>query len=140
MSDLPNLVIAVTDGDWFEMLRRQAGPRRGQFLGALGGQLPGIQPGELFPFELHAPRNVMVGGGIFAYANALPCSLAWEALGGANGARSARGFCARSAKYRRADPEERRDFAIGCRILTRPFFLNKAVNVFENGERFVVDE
>ena len=80
MSDLPNLVIAVTDGDWFEMLRRQAGPRRGQFLGALGGQLPGIQPGELFPFELHAPRNVMVGGGIFAYANALPCSLAWEAL------------------------------------------------------------
>ena len=40
-------------------------------------------------FKPHAPRNVIVGGGIFAYANALPCLLAWEAFGEANGARSA---------------------------------------------------
>ena len=50
-----------------------------------------LQPGEMFLFKPHAPRNVIVGGGIFAYANALPCSLAWEAFGEANGARSAQG-------------------------------------------------
>ena len=47
-----------------------------------------FNPGEFFLFKLHAPRNVIVGGGIFAYANALPWSLAWEAFGEANGARS----------------------------------------------------
>jgi len=26
-------------------------------------------------------RNFIVGGGVFAYANSLPCSLAWEAFG-----------------------------------------------------------
>ena len=30
-----------------------------------------LQAGELFLFKLYAPRNVIVGGGIFAYANAL---------------------------------------------------------------------
>ena len=67
----------------------------------------------MFLFKLHAPRNVIVGGGIFAYANALPCSLAWEAFGEANGARSAQEMRAHIAKYRRADPDDRSDFPIG---------------------------
>ena len=32
---------------------------------------------------------------------------------------------ARIAKYRRADPDDRSDFPIGCRILTQPFFLDE---------------
>jgi len=72
---------------------------------------------------LHAPRNVIVGGGIFAYANALPCSLAWEAFRESNGASSAHEMRARITRYRRADPGDRSDFEIGCRILTQPFFL-----------------
>ena len=31
----------------------------------------------------------------------------------------------RIAKYRRADPDDRGDFAIGCRILTQPFFFDE---------------
>ena len=85
-----------------------------------------LQPGELFLFKLHAPRNVIVGGGIFAYANALPCSLAWAAFGEANGARSAQEMRARIARYRRTDPSDRSDFEIGCRILTQPFFFEEA--------------
>jgi putative restriction endonuclease len=81
-----------------------------------------LQPGELFLFKLHAPRNVIVGGGVFAYANALP----WQAFGEANGARSAQEMRARIARYRRADPGDRSDFAVGCRILTQPFFLEEA--------------
>jgi putative restriction endonuclease len=77
----------------------------------------------MFLFKLHAPRNVIVGGGIFAYANALPCSLAWEAFKEANGARSAQEMRARIARYRRAEPNDRSDFEVGCRILTQPFFF-----------------
>jgi hypothetical protein len=47
-----------------------------------------LTPGELFLFKLHAPDNFIVGGGVFAYANVHPCSLAWEAFGEANGASS----------------------------------------------------
>jgi len=118
-----NLVIAVTDGDWFEMLRRQ--PKLGEvnFWAPSAASFRALQPGEMFLFKLHTPRNVIVGGGIFAYANTLPCSLAWEAFREANGARSAQEMRARIARYRRADPDDRSDFEVGCRILTQPFFF-----------------
>ena len=84
-----NLVIAVTDGDWFDMLRQRPNLAEVNFWAPSAAKFRALQPGELFLFKLHAPRNVIGGGGIFAYANALPCSLAWEAFGEANGARSA---------------------------------------------------
>ena len=120
-----NLLIAVTDGDWFEMLRRQPDLNEVNFWAPSAANFRALQAGELFLFKLHAPRDVVVGGGIFAYANALPCSLAWEAFGETNGARSAQEMRTRIAKYRRADPDDRSDFAIGCRILTQPFFFDK---------------
>ena len=121
-----NLVIAVTDGDWFDMLRQQPNLAEVNFWAPSAANFRALQPGELFLFKLHAPRNVIVGGGIFAYANALPCSLAWEAFREANGARSAQEMRARIARYRRADPGDRSDFEIGCRILTQPFFFAEA--------------
>src|SRR5271168_1183665 len=121
-----NLVIAVTDGDWFEMLRRQPNVGEVNFWAPSAANFRALQPGELFLFKLHAPRNVIVGGGVFAYASALPRSLAWEAFREANGARSAHEMRARIARYRRADPGNRSDFEIGCRILTQPFFFDEA--------------
>jgi len=121
-----NLVIAVTDGDWFDMLRQQPNLAEVNFWAPSAANFRALQPGEMFLFKLHAPRNVIVGGGIFAYANALPCSLAWEAFREANGARSLPEMRARIARYRRADPADRSDFEIGCRILTQPFFLEEA--------------
>jgi putative restriction endonuclease len=121
-----NLVIAVTDGDWFQMLRQQLTLDEVNFWAPSASNFKALQPGELFLFKLHAPINMIVGGGIFAYANSLPCSLAWEAFGEANGAKSAQEMRARIAKYRRADPGDRSDFPIGCRILTQPFFLDEA--------------
>ena len=88
-----NLVIAVTDGDWFDMLRQRPNLAAVNFWAPSAAKFRALQPGELFLFKLHVPRNVIGGGGIFAYAyayaNALPCSLASEAFGEANGARSA---------------------------------------------------
>src|SRR5262245_8217056 len=117
-----NLVVAVTDSDWFEMLRRQPDLDAVNFWAPSASNFRALEPGESFLFKLHAPRNMIVGGGIFAHANSLPCSLAWAAFGEANGARSAQEMRARIARYRRADPNDRSDFAIGCRILTQPFF------------------
>jgi putative restriction endonuclease len=120
-----NLVIAVTDSDWFEMLRRQPNVAEVNFWAPSAASFRALQPGELFLFKLHAPRNMIVGGGIFAYATALPCSLAWQAFREANGARSAAEMHARIARYRRTDPNDRGDFEIGCRILTQPFFFEE---------------
>src|ERR1700732_2627234 len=95
-----NLVVAVTDNDWFEMLRKHPNLREVNFWAPSAANFRALQPGELFLFKLHAPRNAIVGGGIFAYASSLPWSLAWEAFREANGARSAREMRARIARYR----------------------------------------
>ena len=120
-----NLVIAVTDGDWFETLRRHPNLSEVNFWAPSAANFRALQPGEMFLFKLHAPNNVIVGGGIFAYSNALPCSLAWEAFREANGAGSAEDMRSRIARYRKAAPNDRGDFQIGCRILTQPFFFEE---------------
>jgi putative restriction endonuclease len=117
------LVVAVTDGDWFDHLRVKPELAELNFWSPSAKNFLALQPGELFLFKLHAPRNFIVGGGVFAYANSLPCSLAWEAFGETNGANSLVEMRTRITKYRRAGPDDRTDFAIGCRILTQPFFL-----------------
>ncbi len=120
-----NLVVAVTDDDWFEMLRRHPNLSEVNFWAPSAANFRALQPGEMFLFKLHAPRNVIVGGGIFAHANVLPCSLAWAAFGEANGARSAQEMRVRIGRYRRTGESDRGDFAIGCRILTQPFFFEE---------------
>jgi putative restriction endonuclease len=82
-----------------------------------------LQPGELFLFKLHAPRNFIVGGGVFARADILPTSLAWDAFGMSNGAASLPEMRARIAHYRKQPDDPRQDYMIGCRVLTQPFFL-----------------
>lgn len=119
------LIIAVTDFEWFDQLRRQPNLTEVNFWAPSATNFRALRPGELFLFKLHAPRNVIVGGGVFAHANNLPCSLAWEAFGESNGARSAQEMRARIAKYRRIEPGSREDFTIGCRILTQPFFFDE---------------
>lgn len=120
-----NLVVAVTDGDWFEMLRQQPNLSEANFWAPSAVNFRALQPGELFLFKLRAPRNFIVGGGIFAHANSLPCSLAWEAFREANGARSSQEMRTRIARLRHTDPGDRSDFEIGCRILTQPFFFDE---------------
>jgi len=121
-----NLVLAVTDWNWFDMLRQMRDLAEVNFWAPSGGNFKALTPGELFLFKLHSPRNFIVGGGVFAYANVLPCSLAWSAFGEANGARSSQEMRARIAHYKRSDPNDRSDFPIGCRILTQPFFFEEA--------------
>jgi putative restriction endonuclease len=120
-----SLVVAVTDRHWFDHLRAKANLSEVNFWAPGAASFKALQPGELFLFKLHAPLNFIVGGGVFAYANSVPCSLAWEAFGEANGAASLAEMRQRIIKYRRGDPGDRGDFVIGCRILTQPFFFDK---------------
>jgi putative restriction endonuclease len=117
------LVVAVTDGDWFGMLRQQSGVPEVNFWSPGPKNFKALERGELFLFKLHSPGNFIVGGGIFAYANKLPSSLAWDAFGEADGVRSLREMRERIVKYRRDEADPRRDFTIGFRILTEPFFF-----------------
>jgi putative restriction endonuclease len=120
------LVVAVTDRDWFDHLRAKIPLPEVNFWAPGAAPFKALQPGELFLFKLHAPLNFIVGGGVFTYANVIPCSLAWEAFGEANGANSLTDMRRRIIKYRRADPADRGDFVIGCRILTKPFFFSES--------------
>jgi putative restriction endonuclease len=121
-----NLVIAVTDKSWFETLRNQPNLSEVNFWAPRAKKgFKALQPGELFLFKLHSPHNFVVGGGIFAHASTLPCSLAWEAFGEANGALSAQEMRERIVYYHEANLDDRNDFSIGCRILTQPFFLDE---------------
>jgi HNH endonuclease len=119
------LIVVVTDKDWFDHLRARPHLSEVNFWAPGGATFQDLDPGELFLFKLHAPHNYIVGGGVFAYASKVPCSLAWESFGEANGAASLPDMRRRIARYRRADPGDRSDFVIGCRILTQPFFLDE---------------
>jgi putative restriction endonuclease len=119
------LVVAVTDTDWFNLLRQQALLKEVNFWAPSDKSFRALQAGELLLFKLHAPVNKIVGGGVFAYATSLPLSLAWESFGIANGATTLTEMRRRIAKYRRASADDRSDFAIGCRILTQPFFFDE---------------
>ena len=119
------LVVAVTDDDWFETLRRTPNLDEVNFWSPSPANFRALQPDEFFLLKLHAPRNAIVGGGIFAHANLMTCSVAWREFGEANGARSCQEMRTRIARYRKADPADRSDFLIGCHIVTQPFFLDE---------------
>jgi putative restriction endonuclease len=117
------LIVAVTDDDWFESLRLRPDLPEVNFWAPSSPVFRALVPGELLLFKLHSPRNFIVGGGVFAHANAMPCSMAWQAFGEANGADSLSTMRARIAKYRKIRGDDKADFVVGCRILTQPFFL-----------------
>lgn len=118
-----NLIVAVTDFDWFDTLSKKSPLNEVNFWAPSAVNFRALAAGELFLFKLHAPHNFIVGGGVFAHANSLPCSLAWEAFGEANGATSLKEMRQRILKYRKLKHDDRSDFLIGCRIITQPFFL-----------------
>lgn len=117
------IVVAVTDGDWFAQLSRQPDLAEVNFWSPSPKPFRALQPGELFLFKLHAPVNMIVGGGIYASSTTMPLSLAWEAFGVANGVTSLAEMRSRILRYRKTDPATVGPIDIGCRMLTQPFFL-----------------
>ena len=120
-----NIVVAVTDYNWYRRLSARPDLTEVNFWGPSPRGFKALREGELFLFKTHAPYNKIVGGGIFAYASTLPCSLAWEAFGESNGAASFSEMRESIAQYRSGEASEQWNFEIGCRILTQPFFFEE---------------
>jgi len=119
-----NAYVGITDYEWFQLLASRPELEEVNFWKP-GGQagFKALRPGELFLFKLHAPRHFIVGGGLFAHFTKLPVSLAWDAFGEANGARSLPEMRARIERYRKAPAQPHEDYTIGCILLEQPFFL-----------------
>ena len=114
------LFVGVTDFDWFTQLSERS-PSEVNFWQPSGRtRFRALDAGDLFLFKLHAPRNFIVGGGVFAHFSLLPMSLAWSAFGPYNGVRDLGEMRARIARYRRSPDDGREDFTIGCIVLTQP--------------------
>ena len=115
--------VANTDPDWFDYLASQPDIDEVNFWQPSGStQFGAIQPGELFLFKLKSPRNAIGGFGVLDRANNYPLSLAWEALGIKNGARTLQEMRERVGKYR-SDVRLGQDYTIGCRIVVQPVFF-----------------
>ncbi|MBI1398413.1 MAG: hypothetical protein GC151_20755 [Betaproteobacteria bacterium] len=115
--------VGITDKAWFDFLRSFK-PEEVNFWQPSGKALASfLEPGVPFLFKLHAPHNVVVGGGFFVRFSRLPARLAWEAFGIKNGVRDYAELRRRVEQYRseplHGDPE------IGCNVLTEPFFLEE---------------
>lgn len=115
------IFVGVTDNDWFDFLSARGVDEVNFWAPSGRTNFRALEPGELFLFKLHSPRNYIVGGGIFSHASLLPLSLAWEAFEEKNGVPSLSEMRSRIGRLRRED-DPGTDPVIGCRILTSPFF------------------
>ena len=117
--------VAVTDEDWFRMLASEPELEEANFWQPGGNRVfKTLEPGNLFLFKLHSPKNYIVGGGVFAYSTLLPLRLAWDSFRRANGAASLLEMQQRVGRYRK-DRANEGNPQIGCILLTQPFFLQE---------------
>ena len=114
------LWVGVTDRSWFEFLRERQPDEVNFWHPSARRRAAVLEAGAPFLFKLHAPHNLIVGGGFFVRYSALPARLAWAAFGKNNGVADYAALRRRVEQYRSepvvGDPE------IGCNVLNRPFF------------------
>jgi len=116
--------VGVTDYEWFDLLRNLPQLEEVNFWQPGGNRVfQALKPGEVFLFKLHYPHNKIVGGGVFAYSNVLPISLAWDSFGLKNGAGSLIEMRQRVGKLRHQPQNPLTNYEIGCILLEQPFFL-----------------
>jgi len=119
-----NIYVGITDFNWYQKLISIPNIDEVNFWQPGGNrQFNVLKKGELFLFKLHAPRNYIVGGGIFAYSNILPLSLAWDSFAEKNGVGSVEEMRRRIEFYRKQSSSQSNDYSIGCILLEQPFFF-----------------
>jgi putative restriction endonuclease len=118
------LYVGITDYDWFKLHASKPIVEEVNFWkpsSQVGFRA--LQWGEPFLFKLKSPRNFVVGGGFFTKFVRLPLSLAWEAFGEGNGARSLEEFRFLISRNRAEPLRPEQDPFIGCIPLQEPFFF-----------------
>ncbi|MGH9467784.1 MAG: HNH endonuclease, partial [Terriglobales bacterium] len=117
-----NLLLGVTDQSWFDQLAAMSKREHldeVNFWSPSAKQLHVLRRGEMLLFRLHAPRNVIAGGGFLDRATVLPIGLAWQAFRERNGVTSERELEDRIRKYRRGELSAQ----FTCILLSEPFFF-----------------
>ena len=118
------LFAGVTDWNWWSLHAARPSVEEVNFWRpSATATFHALNPGELFLFKLHSPRNAIAGGGFFTRFVTLPVSLAWEAFAEGNGARSLDEVRTRISFYRRTPIAATEDPNIGCILLEEPFFF-----------------
>jgi len=120
------LFVAITDSDWYEYLSRLVPDEVNFWQPSGGSQFRALTPGEPLLFKLHSPNDYIVGGGFFSHFSILPVSFAWLVFGEKNGAATEQEMRRRIEHYRRVPPNVTEDYKIGCILLQRPFFFERA--------------
>ena len=117
--------VGVTDWDWYSLHASAS------FVDEVNFWRPSptagfaaLQPGELFLFKFHAPRNYIAGGAFFTKFTSLPVSLAWEAFGQGNGALSRRSL-SRISRYRRTSIAREKTPRLVASFWMSPSFCRK---------------
>lgn len=97
-----NAYLAATDPDWFHFLRDEPGVDEVNFWypKPWGGRFGVLGDGQPLLFKPKRPHNHLAGGGFFKHYTELPLTLAWEAFGRKNGARTRDGFRGSIARLR----------------------------------------
>jgi len=118
---------ANTDLDWFDYLASQPEIDEVNFWQPSGhANFGAIGEGELFLFKLKSPRNAIGGFGVLSQSTNMPLSLAWEAFGIKNGARTLPEMRTRILQYR-PDARNESDPMIGCRVVVQPVFFPESL-------------
>ena len=119
------MYVGITDYNWFKTLKEANCDEVNFWKPGGKTNFNALGEGELFLFKLHSQNDYIVGGGLFLKFSILPSSLAWEAFGIANGARSLLELTNRIYQYKRTDRVSDPDPQIGCVILSMPFYLDE---------------
>ena len=115
--------IGVTDNRWFEFLSNQELDEINFWQPSAIPLFSSLAAGTPFLFKLKRPYNHIAGGAFFVKYSTLPLSLAWDAFGEKNGARSI-SEVERLIQALRSGPITPMT-NIGCTILSSPFFFPK---------------
>lgn len=119
------IYVGVTDDNWFQYLKKQKPDEVNFWQPNSARAFRALSEGELFLFKLHAPRNYIVGGGVFVRQVMLPVSLTWDSFGIKNGTTSQSEFIQRMWKYRNVEKERAIDPVVSSLIISTPFFLEE---------------
>jgi putative restriction endonuclease len=118
-----NLWVGITDYDWFSLHASRDSVEEVNFWRPSSRQgFRALQPGGMFLFKLRS-RKFIGGGGFFAKYLPLPLSLAWDAFGEGNGARTLDELRRLIARNRHEPISPTENPYIGCILLEEPFFF-----------------
>lgn len=116
--------IGITDGGWYEALRRQADLVEVNFWRPSAARTFKAEVGSPFLFKLRkADGNAICGYAFFVSYTRLEDWLAWECFGPANGCASLAELRARLQRIRQRIGFQGNSARIGCTILAEPVFF-----------------